>query len=503
MDYFSSERLREGLRKKAIRGGTFTVLAQAVQVVLGFAIVPLLARLLDRPDFGVAVKVTAITGLASLLVDAGLSFATVQRAELNHRQSSNLFWLSSGLGLALGTIVAAMGPLVSVFYSDPRLVTACLLLGCAYPFSGLAMQHQALLVRGLQYDRIAIVRVVAFATSNAGCVLLAWHWQNYWALLWRPVLEAVVRAAMVWLLCPWRPGLPRRGSGVRGIVGFGAGVTGASVISYLASQIDNILLGRYWTDDLTGLYERSMRCMMAPLQQAQGPIQTLVTPVLSRLSNEPERQKTAYLMIVTRMLCIAGPLVAMLMIQSEAFILTVLGDKYADAVPIFAWLTLAGLVQPIAMSLRWMMLYQGRGAELVRLAAINGAIAISTISLGLPWGPVGVAASLVLGGVVLRLPIAIWLSCRGSNISAAEILRAVLGCLPLSMAVAAANLLIFQWEESLSPLLLLVVSAVASLAVWLAVLPFSPVRPMLVGLASQLRNKNSRSDFSDLTSNPK
>lgn len=484
MDYFSNERLREGLRKKTIRGGIFTVLTQALQFAVSFAVVPILARLLDRADFGVAVKVTAITGFATLLVDAGLSFATVQSPSLNHRQATNLFWISSVLGLTLGCLVIAAGPLIAMFYDDPRLISACVLIGCAYPLSGLAMQHQALLNRALQYDRIGVARGLSVVISNVVCVYLAWEWQSYWALLWRPVIEAAVRMVAVWVACPWRPGLPSRGAGVRQLVGFGTGLTGASLVSYFSSQIDNILLGRYWGDDLLGPYERCMRLLMVPLNQAQGPIQSLVTPVLSRLSAEPKRQKAAYLTVVSRMLCIVGPVVAFLMTHPSDFVLTVLGPDYEDATPIFAWLTLAGLVQPIVMSLRWLMLYQGRGADLVRLALVNGLIAVTTIVIGLPWGPVGVAASLVIGGLVLRLPASLYLACRGSDVSVRDYLGSAAKCLPQSLAVAAANVVLMQLVDFQTPWVALAWGTLVSLLAWFAALPWSPLRPMLAaGLA--------------------
>lgn len=493
MDYFSSDRLRENLRKKTIRGGVFTVSSQFIQFAIGLAVVPILARLLDRADFGVAVKATALTGFAALLVDAGLSLATIQRPDLSHRQATNLFWISSALGTLLGLAVACAGPLVSAFYSDPRYTQACLLIACSYPLSGLAMQHQALLNRALQYDRIETIRIASFVISNAGCVALAWHWQSYWALLWRPVIEAAVRVVLVWIACPWRPGLPRTGSGVRGMVNFGAGVTGASMVGYIANHIDKVLLGRYWSDELTGLYERSMRCFLAPLQQAQGPVQSVVIPVLSRLSDDPDRQKAAYLAVVSRMLCVVGPIVAFLMIQSEPFVLTILGPDYADAVPTFAWLTLAGLVQPLALSLRFMLLYQGRGGELMRVATVNSLIAITTIVIGLPWGPAGVAASLVLGGLALRLPATLWLTCRGSNVRAVEFLRAAASCLPITGTVAAANLVVWSMAGSTSAPVTLLIGSAVSLVAWLIALPWTPLGSMLTMVWSRLRRGPSGS----------
>ena len=89
------------LGSKAVRGGGATLLGQLVKVFLQLAGLVVLGRILSPTDFGLVAMVTAIVGVADVIRDAGLSSAAIQAKSLSAGQRNNLFWLNSGIGLAL------------------------------------------------------------------------------------------------------------------------------------------------------------------------------------------------------------------------------------------------------------------------------------------------------------------------------------------------------------------------------------------------------------------
>src|SRR3954466_9777289 len=119
--YFEDHRESRDLGRLALRGGAVSVAMQygngALQLVAAIA----LARLLAPEDFGLVAIVTVLTSFAPLLIDFGLGDATAQRSKITRGQISSLFWLSSGIGLAVAVIVAACSPLIAWMYRDLRL----------------------------------------------------------------------------------------------------------------------------------------------------------------------------------------------------------------------------------------------------------------------------------------------------------------------------------------------------------------------------------------------
>src|SRR5262249_37937446 len=124
--YFEDHRESKDLGRLALRGGVVSVAMQYGNGVLQIVAGAVVARLLAPEDFGLIAIVTVLTSFAPLLIDFGLGDATAQRNTITCSQISSLFWLSTGIGLAIAVIVAACSPLIAWIYREPRLETIAL-----------------------------------------------------------------------------------------------------------------------------------------------------------------------------------------------------------------------------------------------------------------------------------------------------------------------------------------------------------------------------------------
>src|SRR5262252_3786059 len=149
--YFEEHKETRDLGRRALRGGAVSVAMQYVNGTLQIVAAIVLARLLTPEDFGLVAIVTVLTSFAPLLIDFGLGDATAQRSKITRSQVSSLFWLSSGIGLAVAMVVAACSPLIARIYGDPRLESIALYSAITFVLSGVSNQHLALLRRTMQF----------------------------------------------------------------------------------------------------------------------------------------------------------------------------------------------------------------------------------------------------------------------------------------------------------------------------------------------------------------
>src|ERR1700693_3866534 len=119
--YFEDHKESGELGRLALRGAAASVASRYGNGVLQITAAVVLARLLTPDDFGLVAIVTVLTSFAPLLIDFGLGDATTQRSKITPGQVSSLFWLSSGIGLAIAVVVAACSPLIAWIYGEPRL----------------------------------------------------------------------------------------------------------------------------------------------------------------------------------------------------------------------------------------------------------------------------------------------------------------------------------------------------------------------------------------------
>ena len=71
-------------------------------------------------------------------------------------------------------------------------------------------------------------------------------------------------------------------------------------------------------------------------------------------------------------------------------------------------LGIVGLLEPVANTLGWLLVSQGRSRHMFQWGVINGTLTSASIIAGLPWGAVGVAAAYSLVGLVIRKPLVFW-----------------------------------------------------------------------------------------------
>ena len=98
--------------------------------------------------------------------------------------------------------------------------------------------------------------ISAMTAGVVVAITAASHGAGYWALVLLELVKAFTSALLTWLACPWIPGRPVRGSGVRSMLLYGGNLTGFNVINYFARNLDNLLIGRFWGPLPLGLYAK-------------------------------------------------------------------------------------------------------------------------------------------------------------------------------------------------------------------------------------------------------
>jgi O-antigen/teichoic acid export membrane protein len=432
--FFRTDHLMAGLKGHSVRGGAVTLAAQAVKFVVQILQTVVLARLLMPEDFGLVAMAGVITGFVGLFKDLGLSMATVQQANVNHAQMSTLFWINVAVGVLLAGITAALAPAIGWFYGQPKVGTIALALAPTLVLGGLTVQHQALLSRQMRFTALAVIDIVVAVVAVAVGAIVAYYGGGFWALVALTTATALVNAIAVWVACGWRPGLPVRGAGVRQMLAFGGNLTGFGIVNYFARNTDGLLLGKFWGAWQLGLYNRAYQLLLLPLSQVNAPLTRVAIPALSRLQDDPPRYRRAYLSILEQMSLVVVPGVALLIATCDWVLGLALGPQWGAAVPIFAWLGLTALTQPLTNSTGWLFISQGRTREMFQWGLIGSALTVVLVAAGIKWGPVGVARTYALGIVFVVTPLLFWFIGRSGPVRTFDFYR--VAALPLLAAGA-------------------------------------------------------------------
>ena len=471
--HFRTEHLEKNLGSRSARGGAVTMAAQLFKFAIATAGAIVLARLLTPADYGLIGMVVIVVNFVGMFPFLGLSTATMRWSELNHRQVSTLFWINVGMSAAMMVVAMISAPLLAWFYHEPRLIAITFGYAVSLLIMGFYIQHEAILSRQMRFTAIAVVEISAQLLGFAAAIVAARYGAGYWSLVVNQLVMNSVTVIGVWIACRWRPGLPVRYSGVRAMLSFGGNLTGYSVVSYFARNIDNALIGKIWGGHQLGLYSRAYQMLLTPMQQINAPLVAVAIPALSRLADSPSRYRAAYMKILEKIAIVTMPLVAFMIATSDWLVVFLLGEPWRDSGRIFMWLGIAAIVQPVARSVLWLFTTQGRSREMFRWGIAGSAIAVLSIVAGLPWGAMGVAATYAVTDLCISTPLLLWYAGRRGPVSAADLYRTVApaacaAVASLILVVAVRPWLVFFDSLAFRLSLAFVLTAVVSLLVLLA-----------------------------------
>jgi PST family polysaccharide transporter len=342
---------------------------------------------------------------------------------LTQRHASSLYWASIAGGAAVALIMAAAAPLIGMFYKDARVGQLLLASAPLALITSAGAPHRALLMRRMLFRKLVMRDTAGVLAGMITAVTCAYLWRSYWALYASNLAVAVVGTVGAMLATRWTPSRPQYDPELPKLIGFGAGVTGFSLTNFFARNMDNVLIGRFWGGAALGLYDRGYRILLFPLQQINQPIVSVMTPALAKLAAEPERYRDAYFRVVRTILLLALPGVLILTVAADWLVPIVLGQQWLGVIPIFRYLALAGVVQPLNMTIGALFITQARTTQYARWGAATAIICTTAFVIGLPGGPTGVALAYGVCELFVRTPAFWWYAGREGPVRTLDFVR--------------------------------------------------------------------------------
>lgn len=429
----SSDRLRQDVQRASV----LNVAGRSIELVIQFAGLAILARLLTPADFGVFAMAAPFVWLIMNFGDLGLASAILQQRDLNEGQASAVFRVNLWAGLAFAGLFLAGSPLIGLFYHDPRAAHVAAALSLMFVFSGVTAVQRALLRRAFRFDALLSAQITSSVVSSTVAVILALNGAGYWALAARALADPMTYAIVIWSLARWVPGRAEWDQTTKFLLRYGRYTLGAVGLYSIGRQADSVLIGWRFGSVELGLYALAMRFFFLPVDQLSSPLGHVMIPALSRLRDDPDRLKRWYSNLLRFVTFVAFPPLFSLVLCADDVVYFVAGPQWGKAADIVRVLAPACTLYVAYATIDWLMRSRGQAERSLRWTAISTATYLVCFILGLPWGPIGVAAGLGAANAMLFLPGFIY-ATRGTSIRLADVLTAMLPSFALMIVSFAA-----------------------------------------------------------------
>lgn len=401
------------------RSVRWNAIGLAGKQAVGLALAVVLAAMLGPAAFGVMAQAQVFISLTTLILDQGLSALLIQRAELRAGLARSV----AGLNLLLACVLAAVsifvaGPLAT-FFSTPELESVIVVLGLGLIIKAFGVVPRALLVRQLQFKRLALSDIVSVIFGGSVAVACALAGLSFWSLVVQVLVVDAVSAALMFLFAG-APGISLRLTRLRGELGFSVKIFLSNFVSYLSRNTDSILIGRVYGSAQLGLYGLAYRVLLTPVQMVGQVVVQVLFPHVARLEGNAIATRDAVLKSLRALAVIVFPIMAAAAVSAPEWVRLLLGPAWASAVPVLVVLAFTGARQAVTAINSPLMMAQGRANTLLILSTVTAVVQVAGIVIGLPFGILGVAWGYTVAGLVLTIPITVFIK-RGSSTSYREL----------------------------------------------------------------------------------
>jgi len=362
----------------------FAFLERYLLIALQLLSFTLLARLLTPAQIGLYAVSLALISMAQVVRDFGLANYLIQRKDLGAEDVGSALGVSLLLGIGLFALINAAAPWIAGFYAEPALVGIVRVISLSFlilPFNSISI---ALLRRDMRFDQLMRVNVAAGVGGTFTTLGLAWSGAGAASLAWGEIASSLTIAVGVSLSGAWgrlaRPQLRRW----RDILGFGAPVTAANVVTSVSMDINDLAVGKLLNLTQVAIASRAQGLMNLFHRDIMNTVRAVAYPAFAKAHRNGDALEASHVRSLSACSVVAWPFYGFVALFSLEVLRLMFGPQWDESAPLVPIYCLAGAVSVLNGLVPTVMLAAGH-ARLVAMADLIIQPVKALVLIGVLW----------------------------------------------------------------------------------------------------------------------
>jgi O-antigen/teichoic acid export membrane protein len=416
----AADSARASLRGRVISGSVWTIASYGASQVLRLAGNVVFAKLLSPEGLGLMLLVSIFVQGLTMFSDIGIGPSIIQSRRGEELAYLNTAWTIQVARGVLLWIVSLIGAApFATWYGQPQLSALVPVAAMASIISGFTSTKLFSSNRKIALARITLLD---FASQTLGLVtMVVWCFvsRTVWAIVFGGLVGTTAKMVLSHVaLQGERNGFKFERAAVHELTTFGRWIFLSTSLSFLTSQVDRLMLGKFVPIGLLGVYSMATNLASLPPMVTLTLTGGVLFPLLAHHSRTNAKEYERALFAARRVI-LEGALflLAGLALLSPAFFRILYDQRYSEA----TWMTQV-LIVPMWI---WMLMISADRAVLAvgesrTLAVSNAAsLLVKIVACILGYHIAGLAGfilGLALGNLAGHVPIVLSLRRRGTHI---------------------------------------------------------------------------------------
>lgn len=309
----------------------------------------IIARILVPKDFGLMGIVLLTLGTFRTFSEIGVEAALVQK-KTNVEKYLNTAWT---LGLVrrgvlfLGLFLLA--PLVAKSFNEPQATLLLRVAAIAFLLQGLSNISTVFIQRNMAFNKQFIYQIGGSGADFVISILAAVILRSVWAFIYGLLAGEIAKCILSHILFRNKLRLEWDSEKVKSLWIFGKWLFGSSVLVFLITHVDDILVGKYLGTSMLAFYQMAYRIAGLPASEIGSVVSTVMFPAYSKVQDNLALLRQGYLKSLQMTALVAIPLGGCIFVLSSELTRILLGEEWLPMVPALRVLAIFGVIRALVM----------------------------------------------------------------------------------------------------------------------------------------------------------
>lgn len=329
------------IKQQAIFGAKWTTISTLTTAVIQVLRLSILARFLDKSDFGIVAILTFVLGLTNTFADLGFSAAIMHKQELSRNEFASLYWIQMFFFLLLFGIGCSLSTVCANFYNEDSITYLLPVVLLDLVFNGIGRLYDTVLQKDMLFKTIAVRNIVSAVLSIIIAMLLALMGYGIYSMILSTLFNTLT--FNIWnFICGQKYfKLKFRISikDIKPLVQIGLFQTGTQILDYFAAKFDILIIGKLLGTENLGIYNLSKELVMKVILLINTIANKVVLPIFANIQKDREVLRLAYCKIITLLSRINFPISACICVLSSQIVGVLYGEGYEKVAELTAILS--------------------------------------------------------------------------------------------------------------------------------------------------------------------
>ncbi|MFN3608090.1 MAG: lipopolysaccharide biosynthesis protein [Hyphomonas sp.] len=342
--------------RQVVRATAWLAFAKLASYALAFAGTIALARILVPEDFGVIALSMAIMGIVAAFLDIPVTTALIALSSPTEDEFNTAWTISIIRSVIVALLLLAIAYPMAQMFSMPEVGPVIMVLALQMIIFGLRNPYFENFARSMNFTWDVFAEITSKIVQVVVSVAIALIWKSYWAFVIGLLAGTLASMIITYFAARKMPALSLRSP--RRLLDYSIWLGLSMIVSRLTTESANLIAGRRFGQAALGQLHIGNKLSSEISYLFLVPIMRSLFSAFSRLSDDINRFRAAYLRAQSATVALALPVGLGLALVADPLIPFLLGPGWEDAVTIVQFyapctglLLATGPIRSVAMSL--------------------------------------------------------------------------------------------------------------------------------------------------------